>query len=278
MLVAVPPLFFGNVRLQLPAYDGALREPERQAGADELVAGKQLQLTAQAAVVALTSPLKPSQVIVEAGFVFEYRAIDAREHRVALIAAPIRPGGAHHLHGVGLDLAPVGHVRAAAKIDERVVLINGDPIARFRGQFIAVIVVLPFRHAVDQFQLVGLILKEVARLCQGHFAHVKGMPLPNKRLHAVLDGRKILFARHTGQIEIVIEAVFNGRADGHLGLRKAFEHRLRHNVGRRVPQLVQRRLIAGWNVLLGFCLQSFFIAHVQTPSAALEIAGSDSWG
>ena len=143
------------------------------------MAGEQLQLPAQPPVVALTGLLQPSQIIVEAGFVLEHRAIDARQHRVTLTAAPVRPGGAHHLDGIRLDPAPMRHVGAAAQVDECVMLINGDPIARFRGHLIAVIVVLPFRHAVDQFQLVGLITKQVAGLRKGHLAHVKGMSLPN---------------------------------------------------------------------------------------------------
>src|SRR3546814_9312003 len=44
-------------------------------------------------------------------------AIDARELRVVLVAAPVCPGDAHQLEGSGIELAGAGQVRAAAHIE-----------------------------------------------------------------------------------------------------------------------------------------------------------------
>jgi hypothetical protein len=45
----------------------------------------------------------------------ERRAVDALEHGVALVAAPVRAGHARELDG--LEVAGVGHVRALAEVD-----------------------------------------------------------------------------------------------------------------------------------------------------------------
>ena len=91
VLVPVAAFFLGNVGLEFAADGSALGQPQRQPGADEFIAGEQLQLAAKATMVPLTSLLQAPQVIVEAGLVFEYRAVDAGEHGVALVTPASTP-------------------------------------------------------------------------------------------------------------------------------------------------------------------------------------------
>jgi hypothetical protein len=46
--------------------------------------------------------------------IFPGRAIDALEHFIVLIAAPVSAGNRHQFNGIGLDLLRVRHVRTAA--------------------------------------------------------------------------------------------------------------------------------------------------------------------
>jgi hypothetical protein len=64
--------------------------------------------------------------------------------------------------------------------------------------------------------------------------------------HALLDLAQVVRLERAGlaalvlaQVEVVLEAVLDRRANGDLGLRVKLKHRLRHAVGRAVPQLVK---------------------------------------
>src|SRR3546814_2145272 len=78
---------------------------------------KQVHLAAQLAVVAPGRFLQTRQMRIELLLVQPAGAIDARELRVVLVAAPVCPGDAHQLVGSGIELAGAGQVRAAAHIE-----------------------------------------------------------------------------------------------------------------------------------------------------------------
>jgi hypothetical protein len=77
---------------------------------------EQVELAAELAVVALLGFLDLLQVGVELFLLGEGGAVDARQHRVVAVAAPIGARDLHQLEGVA-DLAGRGHVRAAAEIE-----------------------------------------------------------------------------------------------------------------------------------------------------------------
>jgi hypothetical protein len=62
-------------------------------------------------------------------------------------------------------------------------------------------------------------------------------------LHLRLELRQVLFLEGPGQIEIVIEPVFDGRPDGDFRLGKFSQHRFGHHVGHGVTDPVQPVLI-----------------------------------
>jgi hypothetical protein len=79
-----------------------------------LVDVEQVQFTAQLAVVALFGFFQHRQVLLQLVLGGPGRAIDALQHLVAVIAAPV---GAGHLHQLEeFELAGAGHVRAAAQV------------------------------------------------------------------------------------------------------------------------------------------------------------------
>ena len=93
----------------------ALGVPEHDAG-PFLLEVEQVHLAAELAVVALLGLLDLLEIGVELLLLGEGRAVDARQHRVVAVAAPIGAGHLHQLEGVA-DLAGRGHVRAAAEVE-----------------------------------------------------------------------------------------------------------------------------------------------------------------
>ena len=120
-----------------------------------------------------------------------------------MIAAPIGAGHFHQLEG-GADIARAAHMRAAAKIGPFALLIDADDFG--------------FRQILDQFGLVAFTLvgEEANRIFAVPFFAHKGVITRDDFAHLRLDLGEII--RREGIIagEIVIEAVFNRRANGDL--------------------------------------------------------------
>ena len=104
---------------------------------------EQVHLAAEPAVVALLGFLDLLEMRVEFFLLRERRAVDARQHRVVGIAAPVGTRRLHQLEGVA-DLAGRGHVGAAAEVEPLALLVDVD--------------LLVCRDRVDQFDLEVLAL------------------------------------------------------------------------------------------------------------------------
>ena len=121
--------------------------PVDEAGAELLVEGEEVQLAAEPAVVALRGLLDALEVLVELLLRVEERAVDALQHRLLLVAAPVRPGDAHQLE-LG-HLARALDVRPLAEVDEVALPVQTD---------------LLVGDLVDQLELVRLVCEELSRL------------------------------------------------------------------------------------------------------------------
>ena len=86
------------------------------------------------------------------------------------------------------------------------------------------------RETIDEFEFVGIVLKQVARLGGTDFPNSKGMATAYDFLHPVFNPLQVFFAQFGGQVEVVVEPVFNGRANRGFGARKLLDHGLRHDV------------------------------------------------
>jgi len=93
----------------------ALGVPEHQAGR-VLVNVEQVQLAAELAVVTLFGLLQHGQVLLQLVLGGPGGAVDALQHLVFVVAAPIGAGELHELEV--LELARAGHVRATAQVFE----------------------------------------------------------------------------------------------------------------------------------------------------------------
>ncbi len=136
-----------------------------------------------------------------------------------LIAAPVGPGDAQQLERA--DLAGRFDVRAAAEVHEGAVAVEGDRLAL--GQ------------VADQLFLVVLALEVIERGLAGREDRVlEALIGRDVGAHPLLDRRQVVGREGAGQVEVVVEAILDRRADAELGFGEEFEHRLGHDVRRRV--------------------------------------------
>jgi hypothetical protein len=86
---------------------------------------------------------------------------------------------------------------------------------------------------IDQFDLVclALVAEDLFRLvARPHFLR-EGFVAAYDLAHLLLDGREIVGRERLVSGEIVVEAVFDDRTDGHLRTGPQFLHSLRQHVG-----------------------------------------------
>ena len=98
------------------AHDRALGMPEDETAAGLLLDRKEIELGAELAMVAPLRFFEACEVRVELRAVVPRRAVDALQHRVVLVAAPVRAGDAGQLERA--DSAGRVGVAAAAEIGE----------------------------------------------------------------------------------------------------------------------------------------------------------------
>ena len=185
---------------------------------------EQVELHPELAVVPGARLFEPLQVRVEVGLRVERGAVDAGQLLVVLVAAPVGTGEPGQLER--LDRLRVLKVRAAAEVGEITLGIQRD---------------VPF-GGVDELDLVRLVLGGEARLCfiaRDLLAgpHATFLQLA---LDLVLDRREVGLGDRLRELEVVVEAVLDRRADRdlHAGVEPA--HRLGQKVRRGMAQDVER--------------------------------------
>ncbi|MNM71579.1 hypothetical protein D3C81_832480 [compost metagenome] len=202
MLIAKAGFDVNDITFQYAAQLGALRQPDRQALADELVECEDFKLLAELAVVALLRFLQQMQVLVQLRFLDPGGAVHALQHLVLAVAAPVRAGHIHQLEH--LDFAGRRNMRSTAQIEEFALLVNGDD---------AVLGQVP-----DQFKLVGIakLAEDVQRFLTADFLADNRQIFGNDAFHFLLDLLEILRIQRLLQVHIIIKSVFNRRADAQL--------------------------------------------------------------
>ena len=111
-------------RINRPAHIGFERAPHLEAvGMPEDAAVRlflqveQVHLAAQLAVVALGGFLQLGEVRIQLLLVEPAGAVNARQLRVLLVAAPVGTCDTHQLEGLRIELAGAGQMRAAAHVE-----------------------------------------------------------------------------------------------------------------------------------------------------------------
>ncbi len=115
---------------------------------------EEVELRSEPAMVARARLLEPLEVRVEVGLGVERGAVDPRELRVVLVAAPVRAGEARQLDR--LDRRRALEVRAAAEIGERALRVERDGALGVAGELD--LVRLPFRLEARDRLLAGELL------------------------------------------------------------------------------------------------------------------------
>ena len=145
-------------------------------------------------------------------------AVDALEHRIAAVAAPVGARDRHELEGVWRHLAGMSEMRAAAEVLPVSVPVHAH--------------VLALGDRADELHLVGFVVGLV--IADGAVAvpDLGGHRVaPGDDLaHLRLDPLEILRGEGLGAVEVVVEAVLDHRPDGHLGLGPDLLHRAGHDV------------------------------------------------
>jgi hypothetical protein len=170
------------------------------------------------------------QVLLEIVRFFPGRAIDAREHLVVLVTAPVGPGDRHQFDGGRVDLPGIVHVRATTEVHERIMLI--DRYLRFDIQRISVLVEAALFQSLDQFQFIRLAFEDFARFLGGQHFLLEVVMTGDDLAHAFFKLGQILLRDRLRQLEIVVKAVLDRRTDRVLGFRKFFQDGLRHDMRR----------------------------------------------
>ena len=195
--------------------------PEHRSGC-AVVEMEEIELGAELAVVTLAGFLKAGQVGGERPGVGPASAVNALQHGLRGVAAPI---GTRHLGQLeGLEAAGGGHVGAPAQVLEVALAIEGQGFA--------------FRDGVDQLRLVVLaLLFEVGNgLVTGKLAPGDWQVGGGQFVHAGFDQGQIVGGEGALEGEVVEEALFDDRADGDLGAREQLLHGHGQQVGAGVTQ------------------------------------------
>jgi len=202
----------------------------------------------KAAVVAALRLFQLVQIGFELLLVAPGRAVDALQHWVVLIPAPVCARDRHQLESVRRDLAGVIDVRPAAEILEAPMLVSAHGYRSL--DLVAVLVKASPGQAIDQLQLIGLIGKKAARILSRYLPAFEGALGSDRLPHALLDLNQVLGSEGARlallvlpQIEIIVKARVNRRADRYLGMRIQLQDRLCHHVRSRVAQLAQHLVV-----------------------------------
>ncbi len=214
-LVAVLDELLPHVLLDLLPHDPALGVPERHARRLVLHV-EEIEQPGELAVIALLRLFQTVQVGIEVFLLRPGRAIDALQHGVLRIAAPV---GAGQLHQLERARQPAGRwqMRAAADVEPLALTVD--------GQFLAL-----GDHLVDDLHLVGFTQsgEHLHRLLARPHLTLDRQVALDDLVHALLDLLQIFRGERIVAREVVVEAVLDGGTDGDLGAGIKLLHCLRH--------------------------------------------------
>ena len=183
---------------------------------------EEVELHAEAAVVALLRLLDAGERRIEVLAAFRSHPVEALHHRVRLDAAVVRTGDGRDLER--LDAPGRRHVRAAAQVPVVAALVEGNRLA-----------VGDVRQALDLVLLAAAFEKRL-RLAARHFDALERVVRGGDFSHFLLDRREILFAEAVRQVEVVVEAVVGRGPDVELDVGEQLAYGVCHDVRRAVAQ------------------------------------------
>ena len=227
LLVVLPGVDLPPVVDEGVLQDHSLGQEERESGA-LLHDGEQAELLAELAVVPLLGLLQHGEILVEVLLALPCGPVDPGEHLVVLVAPPVRAGDGGELEG--LDRLGVEAVGSGAEVHELALLVEAD------GGVL--------REVLHEHDLVVLApsLEVVDGLLPGQGVGLDLEVLLDDLLHLGLERVEVLGGEPSLPVEVVVEPVVDGGADGQLGAGEQPEHGLCQHVCCRVPDYGERVL------------------------------------
>ncbi len=203
--------------------ESALRVEYDQPRTRLIIDLEEVKLSPQSSVVPLSGLLYNPQILVQLFLCGKPGTVDALEHLVLFIPAPVRPRDTQKFEG--LDLPRRRHVGTPAEIDKSPLGIQAH-IGNIAGKI------------VDQLHLVWLapLFKERNRLFPRHLRAGKGVIGGNNLTHPLFYLFEILGGKGVGIFKIIVETVFYRRPYRHLDTVEDILDRLSHDVRYTVPQ------------------------------------------
>ena len=201
-------------------HPGPLGKEHRQTLPDVVHGREVFKLPADLVVVPLLRLLEARDVGRQLVLLLEGRAVDPLEHLVLLTAPPVGPGHAEELDVLHPGRAP--HVGAGAQVHELALLVEAD--GRVLGEI------------VDELHLVGLPLPlhEGDGLRPRELEPLQLQILPLDLLHGLLDLLEVVGGEVEGGVEVIVEPLLGGGADGQLHLGPQALDGLGQDVGSRM--------------------------------------------
>ncbi len=177
--------------------------------------------SAETTMVALFRLLEHAQILAQLLVIGPGCPVNALQHLVVGVAPPIRAGHPRQFEGIA-EFAGRWQMRAATEVDEFALPIQGQ--------------CLGCRYAFDNLGFV--MLTDTAKVCGGlvtipDFANNRFVTFDD-RVHFCLDRFEITLGKRFSPRKIVIETVFDGRADRYLRFGPDFFHCLGQDVRRIV--------------------------------------------
>src|SRR6266851_75861 len=205
-LVTATDTFFAHPIFHGLTDQPALRMPEDQPRARDLLNRKQVELLAQHTMVARLDLLQPLEVSIQILRIEERRPIDSLQLLVLLIAQPVSPGNAHHLE----RLHPPGrrNMRPPAEVGEVAIPVQRDLLTRLRELLNEVdLHELALRRIVRQPLLPRLLLADEPLIASHHLRHAR------------LNRSQVLLGKRSLPINVIEEARIRSRPMPQLRLR-----------------------------------------------------------
>ncbi len=189
---------------------------------------EQLKFLAQLSVVSLLRLLLAGQPLLQRLLVEEGGAINALQHGVAVVAAPVGPATGKQLDDA--NFAGGRAVWAQAEVHPVAVPVEGKRLRPLGDD------VLHNLH----LEGLTLALEEANCLVGGDFGADEGKVLPQLLVGRLLDVGQVLGSEGRLAKEVVVETVLDGGADGDLRSGEQLLHHTGHHVSGIVSDGVQR--------------------------------------
>ena len=215
--------------LDLVAHRRAAGVPENQPRSDARVSREQVELSAERAMIAALGFLEAVDVRVDIRLRPPRRRVDPLEHRPTLVAAPVRPGGVEELEV--LQIRGIRYVRPATQVDERTIGVRRDHLVRSQIR--------------DALELQRVVRESATRLVARYFLTDKRKCLGHDRVHLALKRRQVVRRERLRDAEVVVEPIFDRRAEPDLGVGAQTTHGRRQDMCAGMSKNVERSRIRG---------------------------------